>query len=167
MNYCEAPARASDFQRPYVFLAGGITGCPDWQRFIINVMADFNIGTILNPRRSNFDINDKSVISEQIKWEFNCLWMADIIPFWFCKETLCPIALYELGVHLTRLKSEYISTPLRMPRIAIGVEAGYVRAEDVWLQAKLAVPGVEIYDTLPELGGWIRRQTRDYGAENL
>lgn len=158
MKYVEAVASINTIERPAVFLAGGITNCPDWQKFIVELMEDFPNGTILNPRRGSFDVNDKNASSDQIKWEFDMLWTADIIPFYFCKETLCPITLYELGAHLTRAKLKGYA-----PKIGIGIETGYARADDVWLQAKLAFPEVDVFDSahaLIELGGWIRREVR-------
>ena len=31
MKYIEAPAIVTEIESPSVFLAGGISGCPDWQ----------------------------------------------------------------------------------------------------------------------------------------
>jgi hypothetical protein len=35
---------------PAVFLAGGITGCPDWQAELVRMLADVPVA-LLNPRR--------------------------------------------------------------------------------------------------------------------
>ena len=133
-------------------------------------MVDFDKGTIINPRRKYFDVKNKNASAEQIKWEFGMLWKADIIPFWFPKETLCPITLYELGSHLSRLNMNDIAAmPIHVPKIGIGTEKGYARADDVWLQSRLIAPEVEIFDSaqaLLELGGWIRRQVRAAGSKS-
>lgn len=51
------------------FLAGGITGCDDWQQTVISILEDYDKRrfpgslcdlVVLNPRRSSFDVNDKS-----------------------------------------------------------------------------------------------------------
>ncbi len=46
-----------DGDGPSLFLAGGITGCPDWQRQLRDKLADTPL-TLLNPRRANFPIDD-------------------------------------------------------------------------------------------------------------
>ena len=88
--------------RPYVFLAGGITNCPEWQVEVIDKLKDFSKGTLLNPRRKNFPINDPNASREQIEWEFNAISNCDIFSMWFCKgESDQPICMYELGRNLT------------------------------------------------------------------
>ena len=79
-----------------LFIAGGITDCPDWQQDIVKLLSDTDI-TLLNPRRSNFPIHDPNAALEQIAWEHEMLRCARAISFWFPKETICPIVLYELG----------------------------------------------------------------------
>ena len=65
---------------------------------------------------------------------------ADIIIFWFPKETIGPIALYELGAwSMTRKK------------IVVGIHSEYTRRVDVEIQTKLARPDVEIVYSLIEL----------------
>jgi hypothetical protein len=48
-------------------LAGGITGCPDWQSKLINLLRNEDI-VIFNLRRKNFPIHDPTAVEEQIKW---------------------------------------------------------------------------------------------------
>lgn len=123
----------------YVFLAGGITGCPDWQTEIISMLKDSkNPGLILiNPRRKDFDVNDPNASDFQITWEFNHLKQSDIVSFWFPEETLCPITLYELGV-CAALKRNII----------VGCHPNYKRIFDVTKQLELLRPEVIIYDSL-------------------
>jgi len=81
-----------------IFLGGGISGCPDWQSVAREKLHQKCPNLVLiNPRRSSFDITDKTIAKEQIKWEFECLRKVNAILFWFPKETVCPITLYELG----------------------------------------------------------------------
>jgi hypothetical protein len=136
---------------PVVFLAGGITGCPDWQSDLINLLRGEDI-VVLNPRRDNWPINDPSASEEQIKWEFNNFFNADIISFWFPKETLCPITLYELG---------WVSGCEPVFDLAIGIEPGYERELDVRIQTKLRVGGMDIVDNLQDLANQII-QKADY-----
>lgn len=133
MNYCEAPNHPNKLdQRPWLFLAGGITNCRDWQSELIELLIQ-NKGTIFNPRRKEFSVHNPKAAEEQIKWEYEYLWQADIISFWFSKETLNPIVLYELGAHLVRIKSKQAGPPM----IIIGIEDGYQRTQDVIIQTSL------------------------------
>lgn len=126
--------------RTKVFMAGGITGCPDWQSDVIN---EINRGPaadellLLNPRRADFDVLDPSVSRQQIEWEYTMLHQADVILFWFPKETLCPITLFELGHWLAK------DTPL-----VVGVHPEYARRFDVEEQVRLAEPAIPVYRSL-------------------
>lgn len=80
-----------------LFLAGGITNCPDWQSKMIDELKNVDI-TIYNPRRKNFPTDDPNASEEQITWEYAHLKTADIISFWFSRGSLNPIVLYELGM---------------------------------------------------------------------
>ena len=147
MTYIEAPKRNFTKDKKSLFLAGGITDCPDWQRTIINSLNDLDV-TIFNPRRKNFPINDPNAAQEQITWEFDMLRQADIIiVFWFCSETMCPIVLYELGAHSMTNKP-----------IIIGLDPNYSRRQDVEIQTKLQRPDVKIVYSLDDLTKSIRAQ---------
>ncbi len=118
-----------------LFLAGGISNVPNWQRVVIDNLKDIENLTIYNPRRTNFDITNKSVLEEQIIWEYLHLKDADIISFWFAKETLNPITLYELG--------KWSNSSDR--QIVIGIEDGYLRKDDVIIQTRLARPDIKVF----------------------
>lgn len=121
-----------------VFLAGGITNCPWWQDEIIELLKPHE-GTILNPRRKNFPIDDPNAANEQIVWEFEALERAKVFSMWFsASESVQPICMYELGRHLA-LRAKYNPQPVRTdaPDVVIGVEPGYLRAEDVYIQVGL------------------------------
>ncbi|RJR34114.1 MAG: hypothetical protein C4576_26930 [Desulfobacteraceae bacterium] len=140
MEYIEAPhtySKSSD--RKAVFLAGGITNCPDWQSEITNLLNDQDV-TLLNPRRKDFPINDPKASEVQINWEFENLRNADLILFWFPKESICPIALYELGAWCMA------STP-----VLIGVHPEYERRIDIEVQTSLVRPEVEIVYSVQDL----------------
>src|SRR5262245_39813726 len=94
LSTCIEPPAEYDGPGPSLFLAGGITGCPDWQAETISLFADLPL-VLLNPRRRDFPINDPSAGPSQIEWEHRHLRRADAVLFWFPRETLCPIALYE------------------------------------------------------------------------
>jgi hypothetical protein len=123
-----APTRAD------LFLAGGISNCPDWQAEAELALADLP-GLVHNPRRPGVLIADEAVA--QIEWEHEALANSDTILFWFPKETLCPIALFELGVWSAK------GAPL-----VVGVHPGYARLLDVVTQLRLARPDVIIHDNL-------------------
>lgn len=145
MEYIEAPQKWSrPSSQPSIFLAGGITGCPEWQRELIKLLIDTNF-IIFNPRRENFPIDDPEAAQEQIQWEFDRLRDADIISFWFSSEGVQSIVLYELGAWSMTNK-----------RILVGVEPGFWREQDVYVQTQLSRPDVEIVNTLGDLADQIK-----------
>ncbi len=116
-----------------VFLAGGITDCPDWQDDLTEMLRsrDDELDKpvlLLNPRRDDFDVGDATMELQQITWEFDALSRADMIVFWFNNETLCPIVLYELGMW-----GNSRNTP-----IVLGIDPKYKRKHDVLIQTALA-----------------------------
>ena len=123
-----------------VFLAGGITGCPDWQREMIDRFRDLPDVVLLNPRRSNFNIDDPVQSEQQIEWE--SLWLNEsyITLFWFPYQTMCPITLFELGV-----------AAARGDRIVVGVHPGYARRFDVIKQMELLRPDITVYDNFADV----------------
>ena len=145
MNYVEAPDRHIYFDEPMIFMAGGITNCPDWQKQMKGVLTDTQL-TLLNPRRADFPIGDPDAALEQITWEHDMLREAHLIMFWFPKETICPIVLYELGAWSMKVKP-----------IVVGMHPDYQRRQDVEIQTGLARPDVEVVYSLPALAEQIKR----------
>lgn len=155
MQYIECPNLEAP-KHPSVFLAGGITDCPDWQSDIVKLIKDIDDNdlisldkrekrlqhsiTIFNPRRKQFPIDDPKSASEQIYWEYLMLIDADFISFWFPRETLCPIVLFELGNWLSSRKP-----------IVIGIDPDYKRKLDVEIQTKLARTNIKICYSIVEL----------------
>src|SRR5262249_57482203 len=118
--------------RPTLFLAGGISGCPDWQAEMIRMPQPLpQPWTLLNPRRAHFPIQDPDAAEAQIAWEQGALGAAHAILFWFPKETLCPIGLYELGAW----------SMTRRP-LFVGADENYPRRRDVEIQTRLVRPDV-------------------------
>lgn len=147
MRYIECPDVYEGNEKS-LFLAGGITNCPNWQLELVSLLKDEDI-TLLNPRRKNFPINDSKAAEEQIKWEYKHLRKADAISFWFPKETLCPICLYELGTW------SITSKPL-----FIGTHPEYQRKKDLEIQNRLVRPDIEITYDLESLSTQIKRWIR-------
>jgi hypothetical protein len=135
---CPQNADLTTAEHPIVFLAGGISSCPVWQDEVIKLLLeDASLeGTIINPRRDDFDTNDPEATLAQITWEYRGLQASDIVAFWFPKATDCPITLLELGKCLVRGSHGEIA-------LTIGIEPGYRRAQDVLIQTSLAFEGVE------------------------
>lgn len=139
----DGPARS-------VFLAGGISGTRDWQAELVALLADLPL-VLLNPRRENYPWDDPAAAEEQIRWEFRHLRRATAVAFWFPPETLCPIALYELGG-----QARMTEQPL-----FVGTDPAYARRLDVQIQLKLARPEVTVMDDLAALAAqiqdWVNR----------
>src|SRR5262249_61438365 len=86
---------------------------------------------VLNPRREQFPIEDPDAAFAQIAWEHQALRAAGAIVFWFPRETVCPIALYELG-----------AWSMTQRRIFVGAHEAYPRRLDIEIQTRLARPDV-------------------------
>lgn len=151
--YLEAPNEMNsivpeaDRNLPTLFVAGGITGCPDWQGDLRVYLSDLDM-IFCNPRRASFSIHDPNAAQEQIEWEYRWLKEADAICFWFCRETLNPIVLFELGSHLKDRKP-----------IFVGMDLDYSRRQDVEIQARLIRPDMDFAYRLDHMGNQIRAWT--------
>ena len=132
-----------------LFLAGGISNCPDWQTEATVLLGPIS-GITFNPRRSTEFTSDMA--SEQIQWEHQALRNSKAILFWFPEETLCPITLFELGV---------FSQKLNVP-IFVGTHPNYQRKFDVFEQLRLERPEVTVFDTIEsvvsEFASWFAAQ---------
>jgi hypothetical protein len=138
MKYIEAP-NIYEENEDSIFLAGGITGCPDWQKEVIDNLGNSNL-VLFSPRRKNFPIHDPSASDAQIKWEHDYLRKASSILFWFPCETLCPIVLYELGAWSMTNK-----------QLFVGVHPNYERRRDVEIQTKYVRPDINVVYSLDDL----------------
>lgn len=144
MKYIEAPDIYT-WNNTSLFIAGWISNCPDWQKKFVEYFRETNL-TLINPRRYKFDIHDTSIEEQQIKWEHEHLEKSDLISFWFPKETLCPITLFELWKYIRSDK-----------KIFIWVDEKYSRKRDIEIQTRLVKPDIEICYCLESLSQEILR----------
>jgi hypothetical protein len=129
----EAPQRYEGAGRS-VFLAGGITGCLDWQATATQQLLPH--ADVLNPRRRIY-VSGGDEYERQVAWEYSHLRRAGIILFWFADEAIQAIALYELGAFAASDKP-----------IVVGAHPGYPRRTDVVLQLSHARPGLIVHSSL-------------------
>lgn len=145
MIIIEAPNEVYSLENEHnikLFLAGGISNCPDWQsefiadleRYFFEIDAQSDV-TIFNPRRKDFDITNPNESERQIVWEHRHLEESDVIVYWFSRGSLNPIVLYELG--------KYINTD---KEIIVGIDPEYERKGDVITQCSLLGYDVVIDD---------------------
>jgi hypothetical protein len=150
MKYYEAPdIPVCQPDEVSVFMAGGITGTPDWQQELRAMLEDVEGLVLVNPRRAEFDVEDPTLAVTQIGWEFVSLRAADAILFWFPPQTLCPIVLYELGAWAGSDKP-----------IVVGTHPNYARAFDVEIQVGLVRHGFVIDRSLADLAVSVRKMVQ-------
>ena len=141
--YIEAPKeyKYKDKSFPYeewkksLFLAGGITNCPNWQQELVQLLKDVDL-IIFNPRRDNFPIDDPNASYEQIKWEYNKFQVCKQILFWFSRGSLNPIVLFEYG-RWSYMAKKFWQYQIK---IFVGIDTEYKRKQDVEIQTKLLDP---------------------------
>lgn len=151
MRYVEAPNEylPTPTDTKTLFLGGGITNCPDWQSEVYFKLprGKFDKLVLFNPRRENFDVNDPSASRVQIEWEFRHLKYSKARLFWFPKETLCPITLYELGKYVEKVDT-----------LIVGCHPEYQRKIDLEIQIGLHRPNYQlsysIDDIVLKIEGW-------------
>ena len=152
MKVTTAPEQLDANNHISVFLAGGITDCPDWQSEVIKYLRQYEINNkldlvVYNPRREFFDIN-KDDPKKQIEWEYNAINKADIFSMYFCgSKSVQPICLYELGVKIGENKYVYNSSTKDInSRLIVSVENEYSRRIDVIIQTFLACPELAVME---------------------
>lgn len=104
MNEIKAPDAYDPSNIPTVFLAGSIEmgkAC-DWQTVLKNKLTGVYV-QLLNPRRDDWDNSWEQSIEnekfcEQVEWELGGIEDADLVIFYFDKQTQSPITLLELGI---------------------------------------------------------------------
>lgn len=129
----------------FVFLGGGITGCPDWQAHLTKKLENQRALTLFNPRRDDFDASDPTMSEKQIEWEFYHLHNSDAIVFWFPAETLCPITLYELGFWAG---NGFERQRHNRKTLFVGCHPKYKRRFDVIKQLSLVRPEIMVKSSL-------------------
>jgi hypothetical protein len=135
LRYFESPDWF-DSHGPSIYLAGGISGCPDWQSRVTESLRELPIA-VLNPRQASYPGGDRA-FRAQVEWEYYHIHRADVMLFWFPAASLQPIVWYELGT--------VVST--RDSRICVGAEPGYARRFDLEVQLSLAHPTLKINSIL-------------------
>jgi Nucleoside 2-deoxyribosyltransferase like len=140
MIYVEAPAEM-EIRGEALFLAGGISECPDWQSEAVRMLR-YTPYTVLNPRRKAFLEESRVAKAEQVAWEYCGLRMANVIAFWFPPTGVQPVALYELGAAVAAGKP-----------ISVGAHPRYCRRLDIELQLEVAHVTDGVYDTLEDTVG--------------
>jgi len=132
-----------------LFLAGGITNCPEWQQEAVNLfctMPGLHGKVVLyNPRCDNFDVGDSCAAAKQIAWEHERLNSVDFRLFWFCDafhidgsghKVVQPISLLEYGKWMHH------------PNLVVGSDPDYARCFDVRVQTGLENPLRVVHETL-------------------
>ena len=105
---------------PDIFLAGGVTYSPNWQKEALEMLVDTDL-VVANPRRDEIISAIGETARQQIIWEFENLKSAKVVLFWFPNaETI------------------------------VGVDPGYNRRFDIETQVHLESPRAVIYTTLDE-----------------
>ena len=100
----KAPNYYMDSVHPWLFLCGSIEmgRAVDWQTEVAGMLQSHR-GTILNPRRNDWDnswlqAKDNRQFREQVEWELSAQAAADLILVYFAPGTYSPITLLELGL---------------------------------------------------------------------
>jgi hypothetical protein len=112
---------------------------------LVGLLADLPLA-LLNPRRENYPWDDPAAAEAQIGWEFRHLRRATAVAFWFPPETLCPIALFELGGQVRAAHQP----------LFVGTDPGYGHRLDVEVQLRLARPEVTAADSVAALAVQVR-----------
>jgi hypothetical protein len=144
MNFIEAPNEYRGVGL-CVFLAGGISDTENWQVEMMRQLEGHNF-TVLNPRRKKFAMGDTEEGQRQIDWEWRYLQRADLVAFWFPPQTLCPIALFELGACCASNKP-----------LVVGSDLAYARRFDLEVQLSLRRPEVALHASIEAVVNEIAR----------
>jgi hypothetical protein len=119
MKVITPPTSIASARSPKLFLAGSIeqNSAERWQDQLIEMLdGECLPGTILNPRRENWDSSWEQSITndqfhEQVQWELMGLREADHVAFYFDPNTKSPITLMELGLCIGELKEITVCCP--------------------------------------------------------
>jgi hypothetical protein len=143
MRYIECPEEYNG-EGKSLFISGGIGNCENWQNSLIDLLKDEDI-LVMNPRRRSYDLDHKYIEKEQIGWEAENLEKSTGVSFWFPKESLCPITLFELGKQIPKNKPLFV-----------GMHPEYQRRENLEIQLGLTRPDVKIAYSLEDLANQIK-----------
>jgi len=123
-----------------VFLAGSIENgkAEDWQEAVTNSLKYYRIKDhvlLVNPRREKWNPDwlgskeHKPELDRQINWELDYLINSTHVLFNFCKYTISPISLLELGM----ISMKYSQRSILPRKLFVNVEEGYQRIDNVQL----------------------------------
>ena len=133
----KTPISSNQDLTPDIFLAGGVTYSPNWQKEALEMLAGTDL-IVANPRRDEIISAIGETARQQIIWEFENLKSAKVVLFWF-PNTETIITFLELGKELARKSN-----------IVVGVDPEYNRRFDIETQVHLELPRAVIYTTLDE-----------------
>ena len=125
-----------------IFLAGSITGRPDWQaRAIELIAASAPDLTVANPRPRRAIPSYRREARARIAWEHDHLMRARLVLFWLTADRdVRPLDLLELGAALGRGQD-----------IVIGVDPDSPHRLDIVILTALECPRLTIHTTLEAL----------------
>lgn len=135
--------------RPWIFLAGSIDNgaAEPWQQAFVARMRAFS-GTLLNPRRADWDASWKQSIEdlrfrEQVEWELAALETCDLIVMYFAPASKAPITLLELGLFAPH------HTHRRGGSLVVACPEGYWRRGNVEVVCnRYEIPLVDSFEAL-------------------
>ena len=134
---CEVCGGSGKKRRLNLFMAGGWF---NWQEELGGRLAKLGKVNVLNPRRLDWP-SVRSELEDQILWEHEGLKESQIILFWFPKETLCPITLYELG------RWSYGHGK----KVVVGAHPEYAKRRDLEIQLQMLDEPITVLNSLEEL----------------
>lgn len=147
IDIIQAPKKSNTYTTNKLFLAGGISNCPDWQKEFCKKLNQYNGDLIVyNPRRVGDLAKNGSDAEYQIKWEHQYLAYATHMIFWFPEESVCPITLFELGKYCELFKNEDAAN-----QIIVGIHPNYSRKFDLEIQLPLISDEIKIVYSLDDL----------------
>jgi hypothetical protein len=105
MNEIKAPFHRKKGQRQAIFLGGSIEmgKAVNWQKELVSKFERVKNLVFYNPRRDDWDVSlpqdptPGSHFHTQVEWEMDAQLEADLIVYYFDKDTVSPITLLELG----------------------------------------------------------------------
>lgn len=143
-----SPQRLESYAGPTIFLAGAITGAPDWQpRAAELLQPDF--ATCFNPRKIGgfTKPNEPNYLEDyaaQVDWEHSHLLAADVVLFWMPREAPAITTRFELGWWF----GKYLYNASQKTRMAVGIERGV--KGDNYYRIVLPKHGIPVYTSLEE-----------------
>lgn len=154
MRVINAPDELDNFDRPSIFLGGGITGAPDWQKEAVELLKPV-FATCFNPRRPHGFLppdhpNYLQSYSEQVDWEHQYLLLADVVLFWLPKEANSITTRFEIGWFYGLNYRQNDEATRRS--LAVGIEPGV--NGDTYYRIVLPRAGIPVHNTLEGTCKW-------------